>query len=70
MKIKITKEDIYKANETLMNMSEKEFNDLKNSDIYIHYTEEELNKAGAKALYNYNKRKKWSWFYKLKNKMR
>lgn len=69
MKIKITKKDIERANERMMNMTDDELKKFKNSEDYIKFTDEEFERAGRIAWENYerrNKRKKmWYRFLNL-----
>jgi hypothetical protein len=63
-KFKITKEDIEHANESLMNMTEQEINELENSSEYIHFTNEEINNAWNIAIKKYYRREKFRKMWK------
>lgn len=69
MKNKITHNDIERANERIMNMTDDELKKFKNSEDYIKFTDEEFERAGRIAWKNYEKRKKrkkmWCWFLNL-----
>jgi hypothetical protein len=63
-KFKITKEDIEHANESLMNMTEQEINELENSSEYIHFTKEEINNAWNIAIKKDYRREKFRKMWK------
>jgi hypothetical protein len=63
-KFKITKEDIEHANESLMNMTEQEINELENSSEYIHFTNEEINNAWNIAIKKDYRREKFRKMWK------
>ena len=67
MKNRITHNDIERANERIMNMTDDELKKFKNSEDYI--TDEEFERAGRiawKIMKNEKKRKKmWCWFLNL-----
>jgi hypothetical protein len=70
-KFKITKEDIERANESLMNMNEQEINDFENSQGYIHFTDEEIRSAGEIAFKQHYRREKirkmWKCLFNIFN---
>lgn len=63
-KIIITEEDVERANETLMKMTEDEISEISKTPGYVHFTEDDFRKAGAFALKKVRRQEKYEKLWK------